>query len=286
MDEQSGDARQRADGTIDDKLEALRGLQAVVERLRGPDGCPWDREQTLDSMSRNFLEEACEVIDAVESSSAAAHSSSDAVCEELGDLLMNIFLAARIAEEEGGFDLARVARTVTTKLIRRHPHVFGDASADTSDEVRVHWERVKTSEKRRGGRDGPASTLDGVPRSLPPLAAAFEYGRKAARTGFDWPEARDAISKVREELREVEASLDSGSPGRIEDEIGDLLLAVVNVSRKLGILPDRALRRANERFCRRFRRVEDFIEVTRKREGRTPSLDEMEEQWQQAKRQG
>jgi MazG family protein len=276
-------------GALDDKSDALRRLEEIIERLRGPDGCPWDREQTLPSLARNFLEEACEAIDAITHESAEACPRSDAIREELGDLLMNVFLAARIAEESGGFDLAAVANGIADKLIRRHPHVFAGASASGVDEVLQRWQAIKAEEKAaRGATPAPrsASVLDRVPASLPALDAADELGRQAAKLGFDWPRAEDALEKVREELREIEAALAAGGAASrqgLEHEIGDLLLAAANFSRKAGFSPDRCLRMANQRFRRRFRPVEDYIDAERARGRPAPPLAILEEKWQQAK---
>lgn len=279
-----------SDRAHEEKVRQLRRLQEVVETLRGPDGCPWDREQTLGSLSKNFLEEACEVIDAIDRSPESSRSSSDAICEELGDLLMNIVLAARVAEEEDGFSLADVAREITAKLIRRHPHVFGDEKIDDTDAVLERWKEIKAQEKADGLSSGaafdteePPSILDDVPKSLPPIAAAFSLGKKAAQVGFDWPDTDGPKNKIHEEIRELEGALSEGAAPRIEHEIGDLLLAVVNFSRKAGIAPDTALRKANRRFRRRFQSVEMFLEQS-KAAGKTPSLEEMEARWQAAKR--
>lgn len=272
---------------MDEKIEAVKRLQEIIETLRGPDGCPWDREQTLRSLCGSLLEETCEVIDAVENTTVSAGPSDPDICEELGDLLMNILLATRIAEEAGGFDLAGVARGITAKLVRRHPHVFGDDRVESSAEVLVLWKEIKAAEKaaattRSGNR--PTSILDAVPRSLPPLAAAHELGKKAAERSFDWPDASGALDKVREEMRELESAFHNGSHDQQEHEIGDLLLAVANFSRKVGLAPDTALRHANQRFRSRFRSVESIIEKARAAGRACPTLAEMEETWQEAKR--
>lgn len=287
---------------MDAKLSSLQRLQEIVETLRGPDGCPWDREQTLRSLRRNFLEEACEVIDAIENGSSKSseavplHENSE-VCEELGDLLMNIFLAARIAEEAGGFDLESVVTRICDKLVFRHPHVFGSEKIDDVEGVLSRWETLKRLEKDDNGSEvtsaGPKSLLDKVPRSLPPLAAAYEMTRQAAKVGFDWKSARDVLDKVREEVGEVETCLveceASGSDSspedtdKLRDEIGDLLFAVVNIARKVDISPEEALRSTNRKFDGRFRFVEKHVN-DESSDGRTLTLEEMEELWQEAKR--
>jgi MazG family protein len=271
------------------KTRAFERLEEIVEALRGPDGCPWDRAQRLEDMSRYILEEACEVADAVADSRGEATRS---VKEELGDLLMNILLSARIAEEEGAFDIAGVADGIREKLIRRHPHVFPDAGgrrtrADGVQEVLATWSAIKEEErKEEPPPDVPRSRLDGVPRSLPALERSFEIGKRAARAGFDWPSARGALEKVSEEVREIEALIDGPEAGRdgpaardrIEEEIGDLLFAVVNVSRKLDIRPEAALRRTIRKFRGRFRRIEERFPRME-----AASLEEMEAVWQEAK---
>jgi MazG family protein len=260
------------------QLDALGRLQEIITTLRGPDGCPWDQRQTLQSLAPNLLEEACETIDAVESVAGPATRSAE-ICEELGDLLMNIFLGARIAEEDGGFDLAAVASGVSEKLVRRHPHVFGTETIDSVEGVLERWTAIKAAE--RGGGSRP-SLLAGVPRSLPPLSGAYELGRRAAKVGFDWASPRAVLEKVREELAEVEACLCSGTESpreRLAEEIGDLLFAVANLARKADIAPQEALRGANRKFRRRFQYMEEHS--TRALEAL--SLEELEELWQRAK---
>lgn len=269
---------------MDKKIASLRRLQEIVETLRGPDGCPWDRKQTIRSLRRNFLEESCEVIDAIESNGDGDLNQSPAVCEELGDLLMNIFLAARIAEEEGGFDLEAVATRICEKLVYRHPHVFGSEKIDDVDGVLSRWEALKKQEKAAAeGGEKSSSQLDRVPRSLPPLTAAHELSRQAAKLGFDWKRPEDVLEKIREEIEEVEDCLDK-SPSRtdnLRDEIGDLLFAVVNLARKVDISPDEALRSTSRKFYRRFQ----FIEKSLEERDDPMSLEEMEKLWQEAKRQ-
>lgn len=259
------------------KSAALLRLEQIIGILRSPGGCPWDRAQTLGTMSRYLLEESCEVIDAVED--AGGRASPD-VCEELGDVLVNVLLASRIAEDEGTFTITDVAATASQKLVRRHPHVFAEANVSGVDEVLKNWNAIKRTEKARNGAStGPQSRLDGVPRSLPALEQAAEVGRKAARVGFDWPDASGALEKVGEELEEVRAKLANGSPDALREELGDLLFAVVNVCRKLEVRPEEALRGAIRKFSRRFRRIEEKIPEPEK-----ARLDELEAVWQEAKR--
>ena len=255
----------------DPRMGELTRLVAIVDRLR--DGCPWDREQTLATMAPCAQEEAAEVADAV------ARGRADDVCEELGDLLMNVLLMSRIGEQAKSFDLAEVARRIGDKLIHRHPHVFGDVEAKTAGHVLANWERIKAEEKRAKGIAG--SRLDEVPERMSALARAWKLGKKAAKSGFDWPDADGALAKVREELAELEAAR-RDSKERREQELGDLLFAVVNVARKLELDADQALCGANARFERRFRHVEAKLGEKIESAG----LDAMERLWQEAKAAG
>ncbi len=267
---------------MDPRTSELTRLAQIVDRLR--DGCPWDREQTLASMAPCAQEEAAEVADAV------AEGGDEPVCEELGDLLMNVFLMARIAEQAGRFTLADVARRIGDKLIHRHPHVFGDVQASTAKQALASWDRIKEQEKaarrEREGPCAPPSALDDVPSRLSALARAFKLGRRAAKVGFDWPDARGALAKAREELGELEEAAAAGSAAdarsRLEHELGDVLFSVVNVARKLELDPDQALRSASVRFERRFRHVERSLGPRLKE----APLEEMESLWRQAKAAG
>ncbi|MEZ5990169.1 MAG: nucleoside triphosphate pyrophosphohydrolase [Planctomycetota bacterium] len=259
----------------DPRLAALARLSAVVDRLRAPDGCPWDRKQTLPSMAPHLLEEAYELVDGL------GGGSDDVVRGEAGDLLMNLFLIARIAEDEGRFSMAEVAGEVTDKLVRRHPHVFGDAEAGDAGGALAQWEAVKQQERSTAPEDADRSVLAGVPRALPALLRAWRVGQKAAGVGFDWPDAEGPLAKIDEELAELRAELDDdGAAGdRAEAELGDLLFAVVNLARHLGVDPETSLRRTCERFERRFRRVEAELGDGLREAG----LDEMERAWERAK---
>ena len=242
-------------------LRRLAELVGVVYRLRDPDGCPWDRKQTVDSMARNLVEEACEAAEAI------ATGDADHVAEELGDVLMNVVLMARIAEQAGRFDLGEVARGIATKLVRRHPHVFGDMDAADADAALASWEASKRAEGKASG-----GALAGVASGLPALLAAFKTGQKAAATGFDWPSADGALDKLREELDELAAA---STPAELEDELGDVLFAAVNVARKHGLDPEQALQRATAKFRRRFAVVEAHFG---ERLGDTP-LQDLERVW-------
>jgi MazG family protein len=257
-------------------LARLAELVGIVYRLRDPDGCPWDRSQSVDSMALNLLEEACETHEAV------ANGSDAQIAEELGDTLMNILLIARIAEQGGRFDLATVAAGIAEKLVRRHPHVFGDRQAADSQAALASWNEAKDKEKAavsatsvEAGAASRPSVLDGVPEALPALAAALRTGEKAAKVGFDWPDASGALQKLDEELAELRAAAASGERAAIEDELGDVLFSAVNVARKHGLDPELALRRTIGKFRRRFAVVE---RVLGERLGSAP-LGELERHW-------
>lgn len=225
-------------------------LYAVIVHLRSPEGCAWDREQTPASMRMNLVEEAYEVVDAIESGDDANLE------EELGDLLLVASSIVRMKEEAGAFGADEVFRSVCDKLVRRHPHVFGDAVADSSAAVLEQWERIKQGEP---GKESTRSALDGVPRGLPPLERANEVQRKAAKVGFDRADASAVLAKLDEGRLELEAAMTSSGPGRqeeIEEEVGDLLFTVVNLGRKLGVEPSRALAATVRTFEARFREME------------------------------
>jgi len=229
----------------------------ISDRLRRPDGCPWDREQTHASLRKHLLEEAYEVYDALEG------GATPALAGELGDLLLQVILHAQLAAEEGVFDLADVQAALGRKILRRHPHVFGEAVARTAADVNRQWERIKAEERAEAaaeaGNGTPAaakSALDGISSSMPALAASQEMQERAAALGYDWPDIRGVLEKVAEELGELAAST---SDVERREEFGDLLLVVVNVGRKLGIESEAALRAANEKFRSRFRRVERMV---------------------------
>ncbi len=267
--------------------DAVERLLAVMARLRGPDGCPWDREQTLSTLRPYVLEETYEVLEAIDAGDPAAHR------EELGDLLLQIVFQARIAEEEGRFDFAGVADAISEKLLSRHPHVFGpgatspdsrpDPAASTvrdSDGVLRQWAALKKRENEAKGRG--KSVLEGVPRELPALARAERLTEKASRVGFDWPDAAGARAKVAEELAEVDEAIAGGDRARIEDELGDLLFAVANLARKLGIAPEEALRGTLAKFVARFEHVETELARRGVPHGGA-SLAEMDRLWEEAK---
>ncbi len=254
-----------------DKFQLLVNLMA---RLRAPGGCPWDREQSFDTIKPYLLEEAYEVMDAIDARDWAELTG------ELGDLMLQSVFFAQMAAEQNLFRIEDSLDAINEKLVRRHPHVFGKETAETGDDVKKIWGEVKAREKR----DKPPkdSMLDGVPRALPALVEAQQISSRAAGAGFDWPDAEQVLEKLHEELAEIEGARASGSADKIEDELGDLLFVVVNLARFLKTDPEQALRKANAKFRRRFARVERGL----RERGRTPAestLDEMESLWQQAK---
>jgi tetrapyrrole methylase family protein/MazG family protein/ATP diphosphatase len=254
-------------------------LVAIMQRLLGEGGCPWDREQDMKSLRRYVLEEACEVIDAIDA------GDPEALKEELGDLALQVVFLGELARREGAFGPDDVVRAIVEKLVRRHPHVFGDTSVSGSDEVLVNWERIKAAEHQDRG------VLDGVPRSLPALYRAQRTSDKAARVGFDWPDGRGSRDKVGEELRELDAAVAEGAPERIEAELGDLLFSLVNLARHHGIDAELALRKTADRFASRFAHVEQRVKERhggwpRGSDGKPTSgvpLEELDGYWNEAK---
>lgn len=255
---------------------ALADLCAIMARLLAPDGCPWDREQTLESLRPYLLEEAYEVLDAMERDDVEDH------CEELGDLLLQVVFQAALRERAGGFGIDQVIGSISDKLIRRHPHVFAESDVKTADEVHAQWDRIKAAEKKAKKGAEEARTLSGLPRSLPALLRAQKLGMRAARVGFDWPDASGVWAKLREELEELQAAVAEETPERIEAELGDLLFATVNLARKLGVDAEGALRAANLRFADRFGHVEDAL-AAQDRSPNDATLEEMDALWNQAK---
>ena len=226
---------------------ALLELRSIMVRLRGPDGCPWDREQTHLSLRSSLIEEAYEVVEAIERGVDAD------LCEELGDLLLQVVFHAQLAEEENRFSFTEIARAISKKLIHRHPHVFGSERAADAAAVVTRWEEIKRAEKGNAF----SSALDGISEAMPSLLYAAKVQKRAASKGMDWREAGPVFAKIREELDEVSWAIAEGEPqGRLEEEVGDLLFAAVNLARKLKVDPEVALRGATHKFSRRFRAVE------------------------------
>jgi len=253
--------------------ETLR-LLAIMARLRAPDGCPWDRVQDFASIAPYTIEEAYEVADAI------ARSDWPALADELGDLLFQVVYHARMAEEEGRFAYADVARAIADKMVRRHPHVFGDDAARDAAQQTHAWEAQKASERAARAETG---TLAGIPVGLPALTRAAKLTRRAARVGFDWPDAEGVLDKLAEETAELRAELPQANRARLQDEVGDMLFVLANLARKLDLDPETCLRAANAKFERRFGAVEASLAA----QGRQPAdatLEEMEAAWQEAKR--
>lgn len=250
-------------------------LLSIMDRLRDPDGgCPWDLEQNFASIAPHTIEEAYEVAEAIESGDRAS------LKDELGDLLFQVVFYARLGREEGCFDFDTIAEAISEKMLRRHPHVFGNADVKDAASQTAAWETTKAAE--RAAKDNPGA-LDGVSTALPALTRALKLQNRAARVGFDWPQAVQVLDKIEEEVGEVRAEIDQNAPReRLEDEMGDLLFACVNLARKLKIDPETALRRGNAKFERRFRSIEADLAVTGRRPEQS-SLDEMEALWIKAK---
>lgn len=247
-------------------------VMTIMRRLRAPGGCPWDAEQSHESLKRYLLEEAYEVIEAIDT------GSDKLLKEELGDLLLQPVFHAAIAEERGAFTMDDVLATLTDKLIRRHPHVFGDQEVKDSEAQIANWEKIKKAEKGEERR----SALSGIPPHLPALMKAQKITEKASRVGFDWEHVDQVMAKVLEELHEFEEALAQGRQDRMEAELGDLLFAIVNLGRFLSLDPEEALRKTITRFQSRFSHIEEQLHI-RGRHLQDASLDEMEELWIEAK---
>ncbi|MBI4853454.1 MAG: nucleoside triphosphate pyrophosphohydrolase [Acidobacteria bacterium] len=252
-------------------------LVEVINKLRSPGGCPWDREQTHNSLKPMLLEEAYEVIEAIEENDDKELSS------ELGDLLLQVVFHSQIASETERFTIKDVIEKVHDKMIRRHPHVFGDEEASSSAEVLRNWEAIKAAEKAASGKK-KSSMLDNVSTSMPALMEAFQMTSRVARVHFDWPSVKDCFDKLSEEISELKTEIEKADNEKaIADEVGDLLFMAVNIARLLNVDPESALKGANRKFRRRFAFIEDSLAA----KGKTPSesnLEEMESYWQQAKK--
>lgn len=251
-------------------------LIGIMAQLRNPDGgCPWDLEQNFETIAPYTIEEAYEVADAIE------HGDMTELRDELGDLLLQVVFHARMAEEENHFTFDDVVDAIANKMIRRHPHVFGDQDADNPEAVRVSWEETKAAERREKGQD--SSALDGVAQSLPALLRAEKLTKRAARVKFDWQKADDIFAKIEEEIGELRHEIAIKAPrGRLEDELGDLLFCMANLARHLDIDPEVSLRKANAKFTRRFKAMENSFE-TEGQHLKDQSLEEMEARWQVVK---
>jgi len=259
-------------GTAGQKLQQLIEIMA---RLRAPDGCPWDREQNFDTIRKFTVEETYEVLDEID------RRDWDGLREELGDFMLQAVFYAQMAAEEDRFTIADCLDAINEKLIRRHPHIFGEETARTGDEVLKLWEAVKTEEKR-GKAEAPKGMLDGIPRAQPALIEAQQISSRAARAGFDWNNSDDVIAKLEEEIAEFRAAREAGSADQMEDELGDLMFTIVNLARFAKVDPEQALRRTNAKFRKRF----GYVEGRLAEQGDTvkgTSIDRLEALWQEAK---
>lgn len=259
-----------------DAGEKFAELVRIMARLRAPGGCPWDRKQSFDTIKPYLLEETYEVMDAIDARDWTG------LAEELGDLLLQPVFFAEMARDQQLFHIADSLDSINRKLVRRHPHVFADAFAETPEDVKLRWDEIKKQEKG-GQTHAPTSVLNEVPRSLPALVEAEKISKKAADKGFEWPEIDGVLEKLREETEELAAARQNAEPNAIEHEIGDLLFTLVNVARFLKVDPEQALRRANGRFRKRFAHVEEEIAASGSTFENT-SLDVMEQFWQAAKK--
>ncbi len=262
-----------------ENVRSFEDLVALMDRLRDPGGCPWDREQTYDSLRGYLLEECYEVVEAID------RGDTNGLREELGDLLFQVVFLSRLAKEGGRFDAFDVVRGIGAKMIRRHPHVFGPDRLDDSDQVLRRWEEIKMSEKGPANSAAAPSVLDGVPRALPALLKSERLGKKASRVGFDWNHAEDVMEKVEEEWGELREAVASGDRERIEEELGDVLFTIANLARKLRLDAEKCLDVANAKFERRFRRLESAL----RERGLEPSEagpEGMERVWNELKGEG
>ena len=262
-----------------DAGSAFQALVDIMTRLRGPQGCPWDREQTLASLRAFLLEETHEVLDAID------RGDTDALRGEIGDLIFEGVFLAQVCADEGRFTVADSLRAITAKLVRRHPHIFDPDGRplDTPGEVHQQWEQIKAKEQADAGER--RSVLRGLPKALPSLLRAYEIGTRVAAVGFDWAKAADVVDKIEEEVAELRRAIASEGAARSEEEMGDLLFAIANLSRKLGIDPESALRRANAKFTRRFEALEGSLHA-RGRSVHEANLEEMEREWAAIKHRG
>src|SRR5262245_43225339 len=268
---------------MSDSARAAREFTRLIEimaTLRGPDGCPWDREQTIDTLKPFVLEETYEVLEAID------RHDHDALREELGDFVFEAVFLAQLESEEGRFTIADSIEHVADKLVRRHPHVFargeGEAALDSAGQVRVRWEEIKAQENA-GKPAQPKTLLSGIAPALPALLRAYHIGTRAASVNFDWTKVDDVVEKIQEEVDEIREEVASGSdPGRVEEEVGDLLFSIAQLARQLGVEPETALRKANDKFTKRFTSMESAVHESG-RSMKKMSLDRLENEWQKAK---
>ncbi|MDP6964140.1 MAG: nucleoside triphosphate pyrophosphohydrolase [Planctomycetota bacterium] len=253
----------------DEQIRAVTRLVQLVDTLRLH--CPWDRKQTIETLTPHLLEECHEFAEAV------AKADSENSCEEIGDLLMGAFMVARVADDEGKFNIVQICDRVCDKLIRRHPHVYGEVEVADGDEVLQNWEQIKKEEKANDGE--PKSALSGVPVAMPALLRAYRVGQKASNCGFDWPDIAGPMSKIEEEYSELKDAIAEGDQQQMASELGDLLFAITNVARKIGVEPEMALRSTINRFTTRFNYVEEKLGASMA----SASLEEMDSAWDEAK---
>jgi tetrapyrrole methylase family protein/MazG family protein len=255
------------------KGSEFQALAQVMDRLRGKDGCPWDKKQTFDTLKTFLIEEVYEVLEAID------EGSPGGLKEELGDLLMHIFFIAQISKERGEFDISDVTKSAITKMIDRHPHVFGETKACTPEEVEVNWSELKRREK---GKSKDTSLLDDIPLHLPALLRAYRLTQRASSVGFDWKHVEELCEKIEEELKELGEVIRNGDQRRIEAEFGDLLFTLANIGRFIGVNPEEALRKSITKFVTRFQYMERVIS-RRKKSLKETSLQEMDRIWEEAK---
>jgi tetrapyrrole methylase family protein/MazG family protein len=263
---------------VSGRFEDLVALQA---RLLDPGGCPWDREQTHESLRTYLLEETYEVLETLEA------KDYDKLAGELGDLLLQVVFHAELARRAGRFEIGDVIKRIHNKMVRRHPHVFGETQAANAGEVLKNWEQLKAQERAQnraenGGEEGGESLLDGIPHTLPAALEAYQLTRRASRIGFDWDDLKGLLDKLQEEAEELRGAVNEANGERVEEEIGDLLFVAVNVARFLQVDPELALKKANRKFKSRFQRMERAATSTGRTLADTPR-DEMEQMWEQAK---
>jgi tetrapyrrole methylase family protein/MazG family protein len=278
MNQNERDVTPASAGGVESRKDWLAEVVRIMARLRAQDGCPWDRKQTHESLKRYLIEEAAELLDAIDD------GNDDAIRDELGDVLMQVVFHAQIAAEQGRFDIQDVARGLCEKLIRRHPHVFGQAQADTPEKVVVQWDQIKQQERKTAGQETYKGALHGIPHNLPALQRAQKIQDKAAKAGFDWPDAKGILDKIEEELAEVRQAMAADDKAAAGEEIGDLLFAVAKLGRYLGHPPEDALHKTIHKFERRFALMEQWLG----KQGKTVescTLAELEPLWERAKSQ-
>jgi tetrapyrrole methylase family protein/MazG family protein len=250
--------------------EKFVALVKIMERLRGPSGCPWDRKQNFSTLRQYVIEEAYEVVDAIES------NDFEKICDELGDLLMQVVFISRLAKEKGKFDINDVIKAITEKMLRRHPHVFGNETAKTPEDVLKKWGRIKRAEGRK-------FLLHGIPKHLPALLQSYRIGQKASHAGFDWTKKEGVVKKIEEEINELKKAMKKNKGSEIEEELGDVLFSIVNLARWLGMNPEFILRKTNKKFINRFTYMENLL-IRQKKEIHEVDLKELDSLWEKAKK--